>query len=126
MNLIRTLMPSSTTQTRPVAQCRVLRPQSRTLDETDVQTSVSMLKALAHPVRLRMVDLIHKEGGEICVCEFERYFDLRQPTISHHLKILRDVGLIRSQQEGPWVRRSIEPDAFSRLEALMAVFSSSS
>jgi len=60
------------------------------------------------------------------VCEFERYFALKQPTISHHLKILRDAGLIRSRQEGPWVRHSIEPDAFSRLEALMAVFSTSS
>ena len=126
MHPVSALMPSSTTQPRPAAQCCVVRPRSHFLDETDVQTSVVMLKALAHPVRLRMVDLIREEGGEICVCEFERYFALKQPTISHHLKILRDAGLIRSRQEGPWVRHSIEPDAFSRLEALMAVFSTTS
>ena len=83
----------------------------------------SLLKSLAHPVRLRMVDLIHQQGGELCVCEFEHHFELTQPTISHHLKILRDAGLIRSRQDGAWVRHSIEPDAFVELKQLMAHFS---
>lgn len=94
------------------------------LTERDLETYVSMLKALAHPVRLRMVDLIHQHGGELCVCELEHHFDLKQPTISHHLKILRDASVIRSRQDGSWVRHSIEPDTFAHLQHLMGAFPS--
>lgn len=93
------------------------------LTERELETYVAMLKALAHPVRLRMVDLIHRQGGELCVCEFECHFDLTQPTISHHLKILRDAGMIQSRQDGSWVRHSIEPGTFARVRQLMEVFS---
>ncbi len=92
------------------------------LTERELAKYVAMLKALAHPVLLRMVDLIH-EGGELCVCEFEHHFELTQPTISHHLKILREAGVIRSRQDGSWVRHSIEPGTFARMQQLMDVFS---
>lgn len=62
-----------------------------------------------------MVDLIHAHGGQLCVCEFEQYFDVKQPTISHHLKVLREAGLIRSCQKGAWVYHAIEPAVFARL-----------
>ena len=98
-------------------------PASRsTLGDVEAVALATRLKALAHPVRLRMVDLIHQHGGEICVCEFEHHFDLKQPTISHHLKILREAGLIRSRQEGSWVHHFVEPGAFSALGALMDGF----
>ena len=83
----------------------------------------SMLKALANPIRLRMVDLIRQRGGDVCVCEFGALFKLTQPTISHHLKILRESGLIVSRREGTWVHHSIDPRAFSRLEELMNLLS---
>jgi hypothetical protein len=54
----------------------------------------SMLKALAHPVRLQMVELLHRLEGQVCVCDLEAHFDLTQPTISHHLKVLRQAGII--------------------------------
>lgn len=69
------------------------------------------LKALAHPARWTMMELIHRGGGEICVCEFQEHLDLSQPTISHHLKTLREAGLIVSRQEGTWVYHTIRPDA---------------
>lgn len=90
----------------------------------EAEALTGQLKALAHPVRLRMVDLIHAHGGGICVCEFEHHFDLKQPTISHHLKILREAGLIRSRQEGSWVHHFVEPATFRRLRALMERFTS--
>ena len=93
------------------------------LGEPQFNTYVAMLKALGHPVRLRIVDLIYQHGGEICACEFEHHFDLKQPTISHHLKILREAGLIRSRQNGSWVHNSIEPAAFTRLKQLMEMIS---
>lgn len=89
------------------------------LRDSEVAWFTTVFKALAHPVRLRMVDLIHRGGGDICVCEFENYFDLKQPTISHHLKILRDAGLIRSRQDGTWVRHSIEKEIFLLAQQLL-------
>ena len=93
------------------------------LTERELETYIAMLKALAHPVRLRMVDLIHQHGSELCVCEVEHHFDLKQPTISHHLKILRDAEIIQSRQDGSWVRHSIEPGAFAQVQELMSTFS---
>jgi len=93
------------------------------LTEPQLEAYVTILKALGHPVRLRMVDLIHRQGGELCVCEFENHFDLTQPTISHHLKILRQAGVIRSRQDGSWVRHFIEPGPFARIQQLTGVFS---
>lgn len=89
------------------------------LPERELESYVTTLKALAHPVRLRMVDLIHQHGGELCVCEIEAHFDLTQPTISHHLKILRRAGVIRSRQDGSWVRHSIVEGTFVRVRQLM-------
>jgi ArsR family transcriptional regulator len=91
-------------------------------DEAALADHLTMLKALAHPVRLRMVEMIRLHQGELCVCEFKPHFELTQPTISHHLKILRDAGLIRSRQDGTWVHHSIEPEAFDRLVHLIEAF----
>ena len=89
------------------------------LSAQELEMWATVLKALAHPVRLRMVDLIYRSGGDTCVCEIEAYFELKQPTISHHLKILRDAGLIRSRQDGTWVRHSIETAMFERVRELL-------
>lgn len=93
---------------------------STTMQKEELLRMVTQLKALAHPVRLRMVELIQSCGGEVCVCEFEKQFEIKQPTISHHLKILREAGLLQNRQEGTWVHHSIEAAAFSDLKRLMA------
>ena len=63
-----------------------------------------MFKALADPVRLRLLSLIAShEGGEACVCDLTGPFDVSQPTISHHLKVLKQAGLIDSERRGTWV-----------------------
>ena len=93
------------------------------LSDTDIERRVDQIKALAHPVRLKMVDVIYDRGGEICVCEFMEVFDLSQPTISHHLKVLRDAGLITSRREGTFVHHRVVPAAFDRLAVLMDRFS---
>ena len=84
-----------------------------------VDEHTDRLKALSSPVRLRMVDLIYEGGGEICVCEFMEDFDLSQPTISHHLKVLREAGLIRSRKDGTYVYHRVNEAAFTGLAALM-------
>src|SRR5260370_40375078 len=77
-----------------------------------------VFKALGDPVRLRLVSLIGaRQGGEICVCDLTAAFDLTQPTISHHLKVLREAGLIDSERRGTWVYYHLLPAALARMAA---------
>jgi ArsR family transcriptional regulator len=80
-----------------------------------------VFKALGDPVRLRLVSLIGAhQGGEVCVCELTTAFDLTQPTISHHLKVLREAGIIDSERRGTWVYYWLVPAALERMSALLS------
>ncbi|MFE9406562.1 ArsR/SmtB family transcription factor [Streptomyces sp. NPDC006530] len=79
-----------------------------------------MFKALSDPVRLRLLSLIAShEGGEACVCDLTGPFDVSQPTISHHLKVLREAGLVGSERRGTWVYYWVLPAALARLSSLL-------
>lgn len=82
-----------------------------TLTHNDsVQIESHLLKAMAHPVRLSMMRLLseaHKTNRQLCANDIEKYFELSQPTISHHLKILREAKLVKTQQQGTWVYFSL-------------------
>lgn len=81
-----------------------------------------LFKALGDPVRLRLASLIAShEGGEACVCDLTDAFDLSGPTISHHLKVLREAGLISGERRGTWVYYRIQPDALRRLSAVLVL-----
>jgi ArsR family transcriptional regulator len=81
-----------------------------------------VFKALGDPVRLRLVSLIGaRQGGEVCVCDLTSAFDLTQPTISHHLKVLREAGLIDSERRGTWVYYRLVPAALERMAELLSV-----
>ena len=80
-----------------------------------------VFRALGDPVRLRLVSLIGAhQGGEACVCDLSAAFRLSQPTISHHLKVLREAGLIDSERRGTWVYYRLVPSALERMAALLA------
>ena len=80
-----------------------------------------VFKALADPVRLRLLSLIGAhEGGEACVCELTGAFDVTAPTISHHLRVLREAGLIASERRGTWVYYWVRPAALGHLSGLLA------
>ncbi|MGO8882368.1 MAG: ArsR/SmtB family transcription factor [Streptosporangiaceae bacterium] len=80
-----------------------------------------VFKALGDPVRLRLVSLIGAhQGGEVCVCELTTAFDLSQPTISHHLKILREAGIIDGERRGTWVFYWLVPAALERMATLLS------
>jgi ArsR family transcriptional regulator len=82
----------------------------------------TVFKALGDPVRLRLASLIASHsGGEACVCDLTDAFDLSGPTISHHLKVLREAGLITGQRRGTWVYYRIQPDALRRLSAVLVL-----
>ena len=79
-----------------------------------------MFKALGDPVRLRMLSLVASHaGGEACVCEISPAFDLSQPTISHHLKVLRETGLLQCERRGTWVYYRAVPSALAQLSAVL-------
>ena len=66
-----------------------------------------VFKAMAHPVRIRILHLLAASESSLCSCEIEARFPLRQPTISHHMKLLKEAGLVNSRQEGNWVHYEI-------------------
>lgn len=72
------------------------------LDAIRSATLADRLKALADPTRLRMLDMLVEQPQRLCVCEITAQFDQRQPTISHHLRILRQAGLIEGEKRGVW------------------------
>ena len=74
-------------------------------------------KALGDPVRLQLVDVLRKHAGRVCVCELVPLFDLQQPTVSHHLKVLRDAGIVGSERQGLWAYYYVVPDALQELSA---------
>lgn len=82
---------------------------------------VAMLRAMAEPARLRLLSIVlSHEGGEACVCDLLPHFDLSQPTISHHLKVLHEAGLLNREKRGTWVYYIARPEAMAALGALFA------
>jgi ArsR family transcriptional regulator, arsenate/arsenite/antimonite-responsive transcriptional repressor len=79
-----------------------------------------LLKAVADPVRLRLLSLIAcHDGGQACVCDLTAAFEVTAPTINHHLKVLREAGLISAERRGTWVYYWINPDVLERLSVLL-------
>jgi ArsR family transcriptional regulator, arsenate/arsenite/antimonite-responsive transcriptional repressor len=75
----------------------------------------SLAKALADPIRLQIVDVLRQHAGQVCVCELTPLFDVSQPTVSHHLKVLRDAGLVGVERRGLWAYYYVQPDAIKEL-----------
>jgi len=79
-----------------------------------------LLKAMADPVRLRLLSLVASHaGGEACVCELTDAFELSQPTISHHLKVLHETGLLDRSKRGVWVYYKVRTEALDSLASLI-------
>jgi ArsR family transcriptional regulator, arsenate/arsenite/antimonite-responsive transcriptional repressor len=87
------------------------------VEREQAERVAAIAKALADPVRLQLVDVLRKHAGKVCVCELVPLFDLSQPTVSHHLKVLRDAGLVDSERRGLWAYYYVIPDALEELSA---------
>jgi len=87
------------------------------VERQEAERMAAIAKALGDPVRLTLVDVLRKHAGKVCVCELLPLFDLSQPTLSHHLKKLRDAGILDSERRGLWVYYYVEPDALDELAA---------
>src|SRR5918996_6171800 len=72
------------------------------VERDEAERMAAIAKALGGPVRLQLVDVLRKHAGKLCVCELVPLFDISQPTLSPHLKKLRDAGLVDSEKHGLW------------------------
>jgi ArsR family transcriptional regulator, arsenate/arsenite/antimonite-responsive transcriptional repressor len=100
------------------ACCAPLSAQPLTMEQAE--QVAPLLKALADPVRLRLMSLVaSRPGGEACVCDLNDAFDLSQPTISHHLKVLHEARLVDRDKRGVWVYYRVRPQALASLGALI-------
>ncbi|MFN2448713.1 MAG: ArsR/SmtB family transcription factor [Candidatus Baltobacteraceae bacterium] len=85
----------------------------------DFNGEAMLLKAVADPYRLKMLATLASVSGEVCVCDFADALPLNQPTVSHHLRLLRDAGLISSDRRGTWVYYRLEEGAYERLTSVL-------
>jgi len=101
-----------------VACCSPLLSEPLTTEHAE--QLAPLLKALADPVRLRLLSLVAAHAdGEACVCDLNDAFELSQPTISHHLKVLHEVGLLDRSKRGTWVYYRIRTEVLSGVAGLL-------
>ncbi|MBV8194313.1 MAG: helix-turn-helix transcriptional regulator [Candidatus Dormibacteraeota bacterium] len=87
------------------------------VERQQAERMAAVAKALGDPVRLQLVDVLRKHAGAVCVCELVPLFDISQPTVSHHLKVLREAGIVGSERQGLWAYYYVKPGALKELSA---------
>jgi ArsR family transcriptional regulator len=97
--------------------CEVTVVPSVTAQEAE--TLAAIAKALSDPIRVQLVDVLRSHAGEVCVCELEPLFDISQSTLSHHLKKLRDSGLVGVERRGLWAYYFVNPEIMEPLNKWM-------
>ena len=85
------------------------------IEREQAERMALVAKAIGDPIRMQLVDVLRKHAGKVCVCELVPLFDLSQPTVSHHLKVLREAGLVGSERRGLWAYYYVNPDALEEL-----------
>jgi ArsR family transcriptional regulator len=112
---------SKSLELTPVEAVACCSPLTREpLSAAGAERIAPLVRALADPVRLRLLSLVASHaGGEACVCELNDAFDLSQPTISHHLKLLHEAGLLGREKRGVWVYYRVNAGALGDLAALL-------
>ena len=114
-------MSKSLLQLSPVEAAACCPPMtSEPLSVEQAEAVAPLLKAMADPVRLRLLSLIAAhEAGEACVCDLQGVFELSQPTISHHLKVLHEAGLLDRSKRGVWVFYRVRREVLADVVALL-------
>lgn len=114
-------MSKSVMELTPIQAVAFCSPVTREPLSADAAGRIApLLKAIADPVRLRLLSLVASHAdGEACVCDLNDAFDLSQPTVSHHLKLLHEAGLLHREKRGVWVYYRVNPAALADLAALL-------
>lgn len=90
------------------------------VERAQAERMAAVAKALGDPVRLQLVDVLRKHAGKVCVCELVPLFSIAQPTVSHHLKVLRQAGIVGSERQGLWAYYFVTPEALKELSAWLS------
>lgn len=90
------------------------------IDRGHAERMATIAKALGDPVRLQLVDVLRRHAGRVCVYELTPLFDLSQPTVSHHLRVLRDAGIVDSERRGLWAYYHVLPGALDALSGWLS------
>lgn len=115
VNILREVKPLVTI----AAECSPLLEDE--IGEADAQRLAALLKVLAEPARLRLLSLIQAQpDGEACVCHLTSPLGLSQPTVSHHLKVLLEAGLVDREQRGSWAYFRVRPEPLAAIRGLLA------
>jgi ArsR family transcriptional regulator, arsenate/arsenite/antimonite-responsive transcriptional repressor len=107
-----TLVPK---RKRPAGQPCCDPPVRPRIDRRRSDRVATVAKALSDPIRVRLVDVLRAHAGKVCVCELTPLFDVGQPTVSHHLRVLRDAGIVGVERRGLWAYYYVLPDALEEL-----------
>jgi ArsR family transcriptional regulator, arsenate/arsenite/antimonite-responsive transcriptional repressor len=91
------------------------------LSKSEADRLARTLKALAHPVRVQIMHILGQAGGSVCVCDIETHFDIKQPTVSHHLRKLREAGLVEAEQRGLYAYYRVQPDVVNFLRNRLGI-----
>ena len=86
----------------------------------EAERIAALAKALSDPIRVQLVDVLRRHAGQVCVCELEPLFDISQPTLSHHLKKLRDAGVVGVERRGLWSFYYVKPEALEVLHSWLS------
>jgi ArsR family transcriptional regulator len=86
------------------------------VSDADADRLALVAKALADPIRVQLVDVLRRHAGRVCVCELTPLFEVSQPTVSHHLKVLRDAGLVGVERRGLWAYYYVKSDSTKELK----------
>ncbi|WIX75602.1 metalloregulator ArsR/SmtB family transcription factor [Amycolatopsis carbonis] len=104
----------------PVRVTLLLAEPAAVVTDTDATDAAKLFKALADPLRIRLVSLIrHSPGGEACFCDLAEEFDMPQPTLSHHLRVLVSAGILTRERRGTWSWYSLVPEPLESLQKLL-------
>ena len=111
--------PAPITERRRGTRCCDPATPTR-LDTTTAQRLSDDLQVLAHPIRLQILDLLLARAGDVCVCDLDSALPVKQPTISHHLKLLRQAGLVEVDRHGLWAYYTVRREALAALRERIA------
>ncbi len=105
---------------RPVAVTLLMAEPAAVVDPADADAAAKLFKALADPVRIRLLSLVrYSPGGEACFCDLAEEFDMPQPSLSHHLRVLVSAGILERERRGTWSWYSVVPEPLETLETLL-------
>jgi ArsR family transcriptional regulator len=90
------------------------------IERAHAERMARVAKALGDPIRMQLVDVLRQHAGKVCVCELVPLFELSQPTVSHHLKVLREAGIAGSERRGLWAYYYVNPESLEELGAWLS------